>query len=84
MVQKPRLLEWLGHGNCRCDSPYSYVLDGRYTGYKLVGMAMSKGMFVGMGLIVAGIASAAYGLLPSERHESLADISISPPRGRAA
>lgn len=37
---------------------------GRYTGFRMVGMPMDPGMIAGMGLIVAGIGVAAWGLLP--------------------
>ncbi len=37
---------------------------GRKIGFRLVGMPMDTGMLVGMGLIVAGVIAAAYGLLP--------------------
>lgn len=40
---------------------------GRKTGFKLAGMPMDTGMLVGMGLIIAGFAAAAYGLLPRRR-----------------
>ncbi|MBV9504026.1 MAG: MFS transporter [Acidobacteriia bacterium] len=40
-------------------------LMGRHNGFHLAGMPMSTGMLIGMGLIVAGVAVAAYGLLPS-------------------
>lgn len=39
-------------------------LMGKDMGYRLAGMPMDTGMLVGMGLIVAGIGVAAYGLLP--------------------
>jgi putative MFS transporter len=37
---------------------------GRHDGFRMVGMAMDSGMIAGMGLIVAGVALAAWGLLP--------------------
>ena len=43
-------------------------LMGRATHYRLVGMPMGTGMLIGMGLIVAGFAATAYGLLP--RHNA--------------
>ncbi|HXW56310.1 MAG TPA: MFS transporter [Candidatus Cybelea sp.] len=52
---------------------------GRTTHFQLAGMPMSNGMLAGMGLIVAGIAISAYGLLPSGGHEQIADVSISAP-----
>jgi putative MFS transporter len=39
-------------------------LMGRATHYRLVGMPMGTGMLIGMGLIVAGFAATAWGLLP--------------------
>ncbi|PKB25246.1 putative MFS transporter [Novosphingobium kunmingense] len=62
---------------------------GRMDGFRLVGMPMDQGMIVGMGLIVLGIAMAAYGLLPrnvgeqihASRHISVAapeDAPLSP------
>src|SRR5690349_6037356 len=39
-------------------------LMGREMHYQLAGMAMGTGMIAGMGLIVAGVLVAAYGLLP--------------------
>lgn len=38
---------------------------GRAMGFRLAGMPMDNGMLVGMGLIIAGIGIAAYGLLPT-------------------
>lgn len=52
---------------------------GRTTGFRLAGMAMSPGMFVGMGLIVFGIAAAAYGLLPSGKQQQSSELSVAPP-----
>jgi putative MFS transporter len=40
---------------------------GRHTGFRLADMPMDPGMLWGMVFIVAGIAAAAYGLLPSRR-----------------
>jgi putative MFS transporter len=37
---------------------------GRKIGFRLVGMPMDDGMLAGMGLIVAGVIAAGYGLLP--------------------
>jgi putative MFS transporter len=39
-------------------------LMGRTTHFKLAGMPMGTGMLIGMGLIVAGFAATAYGLMP--------------------
>jgi len=52
---------------------------GRMTGFRLAGMPMSLGMLLGMGLIVTGIAAAAYGLLPSGRQRQISHFSITPP-----
>jgi len=43
-------------------------LMGRYTHYKLAGMAMGNGMLFGMFLIVGGFLATAYGLLPHREH----------------
>jgi MFS transporter, putative metabolite:H+ symporter len=48
---------------------------GRNTGYVLAGMPMGVGMMLGMAAIVAGIALAAYGLLPT--------VPRGPPSGHA-
>ncbi|HEX7360492.1 MAG TPA: MFS transporter [Bryobacteraceae bacterium] len=53
-------------------------LMGRYTGFKLAGMPMSNGMLAGMGLIVAGFAATAYGLMP-RRASSTVYEEIAPP-----
>lgn len=52
---------------------------GRATHFRLDGMPMSAGMLLGMALIVAGVASAAYGLLPSGQQRQIGYISIAPP-----
>ena len=54
-------------------------LMGRHNGFHLAGMPMGTGMLIGMGLIIAGVVVAAYGLLPSREpgHASLE--SITPP-----
>jgi MFS transporter, putative metabolite:H+ symporter len=52
---------------------------GRKTGFRLAGMPMDSGMRIGMGLIVAGIIAAAYGLLPRHISGSLSHGSIAPP-----
>ena len=55
---------------------------GREMGYRLYGMPMGADMVAGMGLIVAGIAIAAYGLLPKNVAGQLAasqEITVSPP-----
>jgi putative MFS transporter len=54
-------------------------LMGRTTHFRLVGMPMSIGMLIGMGLIVAGVGFAAYGLLPSGREQQIGSVSIVPP-----
>jgi MFS transporter, putative metabolite:H+ symporter len=52
---------------------------GRMTGFRLVGMPMGAGMFVGMALIVLGVLAAAYGLLPSGGKERASSGSVVPP-----
>ena len=55
---------------------------GRNTGFRLAGMPMDNGMLAGMGLIVLGVAAAAYGLLPrqpSQASRELSHGSITPP-----
>lgn len=54
-------------------------LMGRHNGFHLAGMPMGTGMLIGMGLIIAGVLVAAYGLLPAREpgHASLG--SIRPP-----
>jgi MFS transporter, putative metabolite:H+ symporter len=53
---------------------------GRTTHFRLSGMPMSSSMLAGMALIVAGIAVAAYGLLPSgAQQEPIRNLSIAPP-----
>ena len=52
---------------------------GRTTGFRLAGMPMSSAMFLGMGLIVTGIAAAAYGLLPSGQQRQISYFSVTPP-----
>jgi MFS transporter, putative metabolite:H+ symporter len=57
-------------------------LMGRDMGYRLDGMPMGNDMVAGMGLIIAGIAVAAYGLLPKNISAVLSvseEIVISPP-----
>ena len=57
-------------------------LMGRITHYRLYGMPIGADMIVGMGAIVAGVAIAAYGLLPRNIAQQLAasqDIVVSPP-----
>lgn len=54
-------------------------LMGRYTHYKLAGMPMGTGMLIGMGLILAGTAATAYGLLPPRRTASMEYEEIAPP-----
>lgn len=53
-------------------------LMGRYTHYRLVGMPMGTGMLIGMGLIIAGTAATAYGLIP-RRVRAIAYQEIAPP-----
>jgi MFS transporter, putative metabolite:H+ symporter len=52
---------------------------GRRTHFRLAGMPMGNGMLIGMGLIIAGVASAAYGLLPAQQKQHLEYFSIAPP-----
>ena len=52
---------------------------GRRVGFRLVGMPMDTGMLVGMGLIILGIAAAAYGLLPRHQPQPFSYGSIAPP-----
>jgi putative MFS transporter len=57
-------------------------LMGRMTHYRLAGMPMGNDMLFGMVAIIAGVAIAAYGLLPRNVSQQLAasdDIVISPP-----
>ncbi|MES2119342.1 MAG: MFS transporter [Pseudomonadota bacterium] len=55
---------------------------GRMTHYRLYGMPMGADMYVGMAVIILGVAVAAYGLLPKDVSKQLAasqDIVVSPP-----
>lgn len=52
---------------------------GRYTHFRLAGMPMGIGMYIGMAMIVFGVAAAAYGLLPTARKQQVIDLSIIPP-----
>jgi len=52
---------------------------GRTNHFRLVDMPMGTGMLAGMALIVAGVALAAYGLLPSGRQRQVGSLSIVPP-----
>ena len=57
-------------------------LMGRTTHYRLYGMPMGNDMLAGMGLIILGVAIAAYGLLPRNIAKQLAashEIVVSPP-----
>jgi len=57
-------------------------LMARAMHYRLAGMPMGAGMIAGMGLIVAGVAIAGYGLLPrnlSAQREAAAGIEIAAP-----
>jgi putative MFS transporter len=52
----------------------------RRMGFRLAGMAMDPAMLAGMGLIVAGVAVAGYGLLPRATPHALeAKVSVTPP-----
>jgi putative MFS transporter len=55
------------------------LLMGRHTGWRLVGMPMGMPMLIGMGLIVIGVAAAAYGLLPRRPAQQATNESIIPP-----
>jgi putative MFS transporter len=54
-------------------------LMGRHTHYILAGMPMGVGMYIGMGLIVAGFGATAYGLLPSRPSGDIVYEEIAPP-----
>lgn len=52
---------------------------GRSMGFQLAGMPMDAGMVWGMGLIVAGILVAGYGLLPRRTTEEPPRVKVTPP-----
>ena len=52
---------------------------GRNTGYRLAGMPMGTGMYVGMALIVLGVIAAGYGLRPRRGSERVIYGSVAPP-----
>ena len=52
---------------------------GRNTGYRLAGMPMGTGMYVGMALIVLGVVAAGYGLRPRRGSERVIYGSVAPP-----
>ena len=54
-------------------------LMGRAVHYKLAGMPMGTGMLIGMGLIIAGTAATAYGLLPPRQAHGMHIDEIAPP-----
>ena len=54
-------------------------LMGRAVHYNLAGMPMGTGMLAGMGLIIAGTAATAYGLLPPRRTDAIKLDEIAPP-----
>src|SRR3569833_64677 len=57
-------------------------LMGRMTHYRLAGMPMGTDMYIGMALIVGGVAISAYGLIPkdvSKQRSASQDIVVSPP-----
>jgi putative MFS transporter len=54
-------------------------LMGRHNGFHLAGLPMGTGMLVGMGLIVAGVLVAAYGLLPNREPGHVSLGAITPP-----
>lgn len=53
-------------------------LMGRSDGFRLAGMPMGDGMLAGMGLIVAGFAATAYGLVPRRTKNTVYE-EIAPP-----
>ena len=54
-------------------------LMGRHNHFHLAGMPMGTGMLIGMGLIVAGVVVAGFGLLPSREPGHASHESITPP-----
>jgi putative MFS transporter len=54
-------------------------LMGRKTHYYLAGMPMGTPMLIGMGLIVAGFAATAYGLMPRRKNADTSWEEITPP-----
>ncbi|MFZ0661896.1 MAG: MFS transporter [Acidobacteriaceae bacterium] len=54
-------------------------LMGRHNHFKLAGMPMGTGMLIGMGLIIAGFAATAYGLLPRRPTGRIPYAEIAPP-----
>lgn len=54
-------------------------LMSRVDHYRMAGMPMDNGMLVGMGLIVAGFAATAYGLLPRRSRAKVSWEEIAPP-----
>jgi putative MFS transporter len=52
---------------------------GRSTGFRLAGMPMDTGMYVGMALIIAGILATAFGLLPRRSRHRPAAALVAPP-----
>ena len=54
-------------------------LMGRTNHFRLVGMPMGTGMYLGMGMIVAGFVAAAYGLMPRRTQGNIAYEEIEPP-----
>ena len=52
---------------------------GRAMGFRMAGLAMDPAMLSGMGLIVAGIGLAAFGLLPREHGHSDASLVVAAP-----
>jgi MFS transporter, putative metabolite:H+ symporter len=51
----------------------------RAHGFSLAGMSMDSGMWVGMALIVGGIAAAGYGLLPDSASKASVHDAVGPP-----
>ncbi|MEO6817992.1 MAG: MFS transporter, partial [Edaphobacter sp.] len=54
-------------------------LMGRTNHFRLAGMPMGTGMYIGMALIVLGFAAAAYGLMPRRTKGNIACEEIEPP-----
>lgn len=79
MAPHGRILVRFGHVTIGVALHMPMFWMGRKMGFRLVGMPMGTGMLVGMGLIILGIAAAAYGLLPRRQPQSFSYGSIAPP-----
>ena len=55
------------------------LLMARDSGFRLAGMTMDAGMWWGMGLILAGVGLAGYGLRPSAAGALSDEVTVSPP-----